>query len=151
MLKEVGFLAGQHEVLAESFTKEQNKGVISEVKRLKNARSENIKEANKITADLKMAHSKMDKAKVKFRKAYEEQERSAEAYKKANDDGSVTRNEVTKMRGTATKRSQECENAKGKYASQLVNTNDFQTRSVKCPKIIYVFSCFITLKFQVLH
>ncbi len=128
MLSEVGFMAGQHEVLSESFCKEQYKGVLVEVKKLKEARKKNMKEADKIAADMKSAFKTMDAAKEKFRKAYEEQERCAVAFKKANDDGSVTKNEVQKMRMTATKTSQACEAAKGKYASQLVKTNDFQKR-----------------------
>ncbi len=36
----------------------------------------------------------MDACKEKFRKAFEEQERAEATYKKANADGSVTRNEV---------------------------------------------------------
>ena len=36
----------------------------------------------------------MDACKEKFRKAFEEQEKAEATYKKANEDGSVTRNEV---------------------------------------------------------
>ena len=53
MLSEVGFLAGQHEVLSEAFCKERYKGVKSEVKSLKDARAKNMKEAEKIAAELK--------------------------------------------------------------------------------------------------
>ena len=36
----------------------------------------------------------MDAHKEKFRKAFDDQEKSTAAYNKANDDGNVTRNEV---------------------------------------------------------
>ena len=54
MLSEVGFLAGQHEVLSDAFCKERYKGVMGEVKSLKEARKKNIKEAEKIAAELKV-------------------------------------------------------------------------------------------------
>ena len=53
MLSEVGFLAGQHEVLSDAFCKERYKGVMGEVKSLKEARKKNMKEAEKIAAELK--------------------------------------------------------------------------------------------------
>ena len=46
MLAEVGFVAGQHEVLSENFCKEQYKGVLAETKKLKEERKKNMKEAN---------------------------------------------------------------------------------------------------------
>ena len=94
MLSEVGFQAGQHEVLAEAFCKERYKGVMSEVKSLKEARKKNMKEAEKIATELKAAYKKMDATKDKFRKAFEDQEKANAAYTKAENDGNVTKNEV---------------------------------------------------------
>jgi len=128
MLSEVGFLAGQHEVLSDAFCKERYKGVMGEVKSLKEARKKNMKEAEKIAAELKAAYKKMDAHKEKFRKAFDDQEKSTAAYNKANDDGNVTRNEVAKMSMSARKTAQACEAAKGQYASQLVKTNDSQKK-----------------------
>ena len=126
MLQEVGFLAGQHEILADSFTKEHYKSIQEQVKRLKEGRKKNIKESEKIASELKSSYKTMDSAKEKFRKAFDEQERTAVAYNRANDDGSVTKNEVSKLKLQATQKAQQCETAKTKYASQLVKTNDFQ-------------------------
>ena len=57
MLSEVGFQAGQHEVLSEAFCKERYKGVMGEVKALKEARKKNMKEAEKIAAELGITES----------------------------------------------------------------------------------------------
>jgi len=73
----------------------------------------------------------MDVAKEKFRKAYDEQEKSDQQFQRANADGSVTKNEVGKLQFAMQKSSQACEAAKGKYASQLVKTNEFQSKYYK--------------------
>jgi hypothetical protein len=60
MLKEVGFLAGQHEVLSETFCKDNYKMVQEQVKRLKENRRKTMKEAEKLTEDLKKAFKTME-------------------------------------------------------------------------------------------
>lgn len=113
MLDEVGFQANQHEVLAQSFGKEQYKSAHEAAKRLRDVRKRNMKEADRIGVDLKQSYRLMDTAKVctfsvandllinlinkqgKFRKALEEQEKAFHIYKRACDDGSIARNEVS--------------------------------------------------------
>ena len=126
MLSEVISQSNQHDRLAESFCKDQYKTLQEQVKRLKDQRKKNMKEADKIETELKKAYKTMDAAKDKFRKAYEEQEKADATYSKAENDGTVTKNEVKKLHMVATKKGQECEAAHGKYAEQLVKTNKFQ-------------------------
>lgn len=106
MLKEVGFQANQHDLLYESLSKEQYKQLLETVKRLKETRKRNMKEAEKIELDLKKAFKTMDSAKDKFRKAYDEQEKAAAVYNKAENDGQVSRNEVSRLRQAAQQRAQ---------------------------------------------
>ena len=80
MLSELGFLANQHELLSDNFCKDQYKGVHESVKRLKDTRKKNIKEAEKIAGDLKSAYKSMESSREKFRKAYDEQERTTQAF-----------------------------------------------------------------------
>jgi len=56
MLREVGFQANQHELLAENFCKDQYKSVHEAAKRLKEKKKRNVKEADKIGAELKSAY-----------------------------------------------------------------------------------------------
>ncbi len=53
MLNEVGFQANQHEILADNFSKEQYRSVHEAAKRLKEQKKRNMKEADKIGAELK--------------------------------------------------------------------------------------------------
>ena len=131
MLKEVGFQAGQHELLSEGYSKDQYKNVQENVKNLKEQRKRIMKDAEKIREELKHSYKSMESTKEKFRKAFDDQEKSQAVYNKANDDGSVTPNEVKKLQLAANKSGQLCEAAKGKYASQLVKTNEFQSKYYK--------------------
>ena len=58
----------------------------------------------------------------------DEQEKATAAYDKANLDGSVSRNELEKLRLHASTKSSHCDTLKCKYASVLVKTNDFQNK-----------------------
>ena len=67
-------------------------------------------------------------SREKFRKALDEQEKSTALYEKANLDGSVSRNELEKLRLHASTKNSHCDTIKCKYASVLVKTNDFQSK-----------------------
>ena len=76
MLKEVGFQAGQHEVIAEAFSKEIARNVSKQVKELREDRRKNKRVSEKLVNDLNSAYSEMTKSKDLFRKSFEEQERT---------------------------------------------------------------------------
>ena len=73
MLMEVGFIAGQHELMAESFQKENYKNVHDQAKKLKEVRQRNMEEHKKHLHELRKVFANMEKAKEKFRKSFEEQ------------------------------------------------------------------------------
>ena len=70
---EVGFIAGQHELLSESLHKENYKNVRDQVKKLREVRRRNMDEHKKHLAELKLVYHAMEKSKEKFRKAFEDQ------------------------------------------------------------------------------
>ena len=128
MLKEVGFQAGQHEVLAESFSKEISKGILNEAKQLREIRRKNMKESEKLVSELNSAYKAMQTSKEKFRKSYEDQEKASGAYQKADADGNVSRNEIEKLRSSAQNKTAVCDSMKHTFADQLVKTNAFRQR-----------------------
>ena len=73
MLMEVGFIAGQHELLSESLHKENYKNVRDQAKKLREVRRRNMDEHKKHLAELKQVYHAMEKSKEKFRKAFEDQ------------------------------------------------------------------------------
>ena len=128
MLKEVGFQAGQHEVLAESFSKEISKGIQEQSKQLREVRRKNMKESEKLVSELNSAYKAMQSSKEKFRKSYEDQEKASGAYNKADADGNVSRNEIEKLRSSAQNKTAVCDSMKHTFADQLVKTNAFRQR-----------------------
>ena len=82
MLAEVGYQAGQHEVLAESFSKDVYKHLHDEAKKLKESRRKNIKESDKLVNELNSAFKSMHSSKEKFRKAFDDHERAQQAFSK---------------------------------------------------------------------
>ena len=82
MLLEVGFQAGQHEILADAFSKDIAQQIFEEAKQMKKNRQTNMKQSKKISDELTVAFKTMTAAKDKFRRAYEDQVRATEAYKK---------------------------------------------------------------------
>ena len=82
MLLEVGFQAGQHEILADAFSKDIAQQIFEEAKQMKKNRQTNMKQSKKISDELTVAFKTMHAAKDKFRRAYEDQVRATEAYKK---------------------------------------------------------------------
>ena len=128
MLQEVGFQAGQHEVLAEAFSKEVYKQLLEQAKQLKEVRRKNMKESEKIINDLNSAFKSMQSSKDKFRRAFDDQEKASSAFSKANADGAVSRNEVEKLRLSHSNKTSVCDSMKHNYADQLVKTNAFRQR-----------------------
>ena len=66
MLQEVGFQAGQHEVLAETFSKDIYKQIHEQAKTLKEVRRKNMRESEKIVNDLNAAFKSMQSSKVRY-------------------------------------------------------------------------------------
>ena len=68
MLTEVGYIAGQHEVLADSFQKENYRKVRDNTKKFKEIRRLNMEKRQKNSKELKQLYSAMEKSKDKLKK-----------------------------------------------------------------------------------
>lgn len=127
MLLEVGFQAGQHEILADAFSKDIAQQIFDEAKQMKKNRQTNMKQSKKISDELTMAFKTMTAAKDKFRRAYDEQVRATEAYKKSDAEGNISRNDLNKLKESMNSKTQFSDSMKQNYASQLVKTNEIRT------------------------
>ena len=84
MLLEVGFQAGQHEILADAFSKEIAQQIYEKAKEMKETRRKNMKQSKKILDELNASFKSMTASKDKFRRAYEEQVRATQIYEKVS-------------------------------------------------------------------
>lgn len=138
MLLEVGFQAGQHEILADAFSEEIAKKIKESAKEMTAKRKSNMKQSKKIHDELQSAFRSMTASKDKFRRAYDDQVRAVDAYNKADAEGNISRNDLHKLKDSMESKIQFCDSMKQNYASQLVKTNDIRTSYYydKLPSVI---------------
>ena len=125
MLKEVGFQAGQHEVIAESYKRDISETIKDQIGQIKKARENNIRKATKCTTELRDAKRTMFQARERFRRAYDDQIKAKQNYENAEADGRISRNDVQKLKQTEHQKTATCEQVKHSYADRLVKTNEF--------------------------
>jgi len=126
VLQELGFQAGQHEILAETLCKSIPQDVQNKVKEVSKLTKSNLKDAKKISEELEKSYRYLDKGKMKYQRSFLDWEQTNNNYLKAETDGTVSRNEIAKLKSLADSRQRQCDEQKGVYASQLLKTNRFQ-------------------------
>jgi hypothetical protein len=127
-LNELGCQAGQHEVIAENLNTSIVLELASLVKQLKEDRRKQIIERARIREQLQSSFSTQNKTKDKYEKAFGASERALDLYRKADADLNLSRAEVEKHRLNSTIKSQQYDDSKAEYASQLQKTNQAQTK-----------------------
>jgi len=90
-LQELGYQAGQHEILAETCCKTIPHDIQNKVKEVSKQTKNNLKEAKEISEDLEKNYKYLDKNKIKYQRAYVDQEQARTNYEKAEADGTVSR------------------------------------------------------------
>eukprot|EP00092_Neocalanus_flemingeri_P058116 GFUD01069205.1.p1 GENE.GFUD01069205.1~~GFUD01069205.1.p1 ORF type:complete len:558 (+),score=166.38 GFUD01069205.1:488-2161(+) len=126
ILVELGYQAGQHELLADTYGKECSKGIDDRLKEVKKEMKKNKKEAETIEKSLSQSYKSLDNRKLKYQKAHTELELTSNTFKKTESDGTISRHEVDKMRAMTNKKTRESDDTKAQYAHQLIQTNKSQ-------------------------
>jgi cysteinyl-tRNA synthetase len=128
VLQELGFQAGQHEVLSEMLTIKLQQEVQMKAKEILKFTKKNLKDAKIISEDLNLMYKDVEKTKNKYKKSFLDWEDAKDNYMKAEKDGILSRKEITKLKSLSNSRNAQCEDYKGAYASQLVKTNKYQEK-----------------------
>ena len=97
-LQELGFQAGQHEIVAETLSNHLQQEVIRKSKEISKKTKNNIKEAKKISENLNRSYKDLDKCKSKYQKSYHEMEEAKSSFMKADCEGTMSRNEISKLK-----------------------------------------------------
>merc|ERR1719427_1286157 len=126
ILQELGYQAGQHELLADTYGKDCSKSIDERLKEVKKEIEKNKKEAEVIEKNLSQSYKSFDNKKSKYEKAHTDLQVTLNAFKKTESDGTISRNEVDKMRAMTNKKTRESDKAKAQYAHQLIKTNESQ-------------------------
>ncbi|XP_043647390.1 formin-binding protein 1-like isoform X6 [Drosophila teissieri] len=126
LLKEVGDLAGQREVVSESLQLQIIAGVTLLSKTLREERKKCLSEGATLQQNLTTQLSSLDRAKRNYEKAYRDSEKAVDSYKRADMDLNLSRAEVERYKNVMTAKIQQSDDAKNEYANQLQKTNNLQ-------------------------
>ncbi|KAH8418188.1 hypothetical protein KR222_000144 [Zaprionus bogoriensis] len=126
LLKEVGDLAGQREVVSETLQLQIIQGVTLLSKTLREDRKKCLNDGTMLQQTLGAQLSSLERAKRNYDKAYRDSEKAVENYKKADMDLNLSRAEVERYKNIMTSKIQQSDDAKNEYANQLQKTNNLQ-------------------------
>ena len=123
----MGYQAGQHELLAESFCKIIPGELEEKAIQVSEATQKNLKEVKRISEYRERCQLMLDKAKKKYQKSFLESNEAEKNYLKADSNSTISRNEIAKLKRTSDSLTAQCEDYRGTYASELVKTNKNQS------------------------
>ncbi|KAH8365580.1 hypothetical protein KR093_002261 [Drosophila rubida] len=126
LLKEVGDLAGQREVVSETLQVQIIQGVNLLSKTLREDRKKCLNDGTVLQQTLSAQLSSLERAKRNYDKAYRDSEKAVENHKKADMDFNLSRAEVERYKNIMTSKIQQSDDAKNEYANQLQKTNNLQ-------------------------
>ncbi|XP_026832315.1 formin-binding protein 1-like isoform X5 [Drosophila erecta] len=138
LLKEVGDLAGQREVVSESLQLQIIAGVTLLSKTLREDRKKCLSDGATLQQNLTTQLSSLDRAKRNYEKAYRDSEKAVDSYKRADMDLNLSRAEVERYKNVMTAKIQQSDDAKNEYANQLQKTNNLQQQhfSILLPAVL---------------
>lgn len=126
VLKEIGDLAGQREVVAESLQQQIIQGITLLSKTLREDRKKCLTDGTHLQQVLQSQLGSLERAKKTYEKAYKDSEKAVDNYKKADMDLNLSRAEVERYKNIMTAKIQQSDDAKNEYANQLQKTNNLQ-------------------------
>ena len=130
-LVETGYQAGQHEMLAEHLSKVIAKEVQSKSAEILQNAKDNSKHGKKEKEKLQAAYFSLEKSKLKYQKSFHDWKEAERNYQIADQDGTIARNEILKMKMFTQSKCKIYENSKAQYSDQLVKTNITQREYFK--------------------
>ncbi|GFQ67519.1 formin-binding protein 1 [Trichonephila clavata] len=126
MLNEINDIAGQHEVISETYSGQILKEISDLVKELKDERKRLFHDGQKYQSNLQNSKYLLDKFKKSYEKSFKEAEKANDTFVKIDADINLSRADVEKARVHAQQKSRTCEECKTDYANQLQKTNELQ-------------------------
>lgn len=126
VLREIGDLAGQREVIAESLQVQVVNAIQLLSKNLRDDRKKALNDGSNYQQNLALQIGALDRAKRNYEKSYRDAEKAVESFHRADADLNLSRAEVEKQRHNMAMKNQQSDDAKNEYANQLQKTNKLQ-------------------------
>ena len=127
ILEELGYQAGQHELLAETYSTDCSRIIEDHLKSVKTQTKKIKKEAEEIENKMKQVYKQLDKKKVNYAEAHSDLENLK--IPSENEEKNLSRLELDKKISVINKKTRVLDDAKAQYAHQLLHTNNAQARS----------------------
>ena len=136
ILQEVGYQAGQHELLSDCYGKDCNKMIENHVKNVKTQTKKIKKEAEEIEEKMRMSYKQLDKRKINYADAHAELEATKNSTE--TDEKNLSRLELDKKISVTNKKTRVLDDAKAQYAHQLIKTNNHQQEyfDIQLPSVL---------------
>ena len=125
-LTETGYQAGQHEVLAECLSKVLVKDIQKKSTETLKKTKDNFKHAKKEKENMDASYFSLEKIKLKYEKSFHDWKEADRNFQIADQDGTISRNEIMKMKMFTESKCKTYENCRGQYEDQLTKTNTEQ-------------------------
>ena len=127
ILEELGYQAGQHELLSETYSVDCSRIIEDHLKTVKTQTKKIKKDAEEIENKMKQVYKLLDKKKVNYAEAHSELENLK--IPSENEEKNLSRLELDKKISVFNKKTRILDDAKAQYAHQLLQTNNSQARS----------------------
>ena len=119
LLTELGYQAGQHELLSEMFTKTIPQDLKAKVKEDTKLAEKHRKEIKLLQQSVDQAQKSVEKSSLKYHKNHQDWLVAEDALQKAESDCSLSRKEVEKLRSISSEKQKQCNESKTMHARQM--------------------------------
>ena len=126
LLEEIGFLAGQHEMIDTAYGKDAFEEVKMRVREVKKEIDGNKKQFKDMEGQMNKSYQRMEGATNRYRDAHNMMETACDAFDRVSTSMDVTKNDIERAKGQMDVKTQACQNAKSEYASQMQTSNKEQ-------------------------
>ena len=126
LLEEIGFQAGQHELIESVYGKNTTNNIKTKVSEVRKSIEENKKKYNEIHKSMDKSYNQLTNGEKKYHNAHIAMETESNMYKTMEQSGEATRNAIERTRTTMDQKVQQCHEAKSTYAALVQTTNQEQ-------------------------
>ena len=123
LLRELGFQAGQHEIIEEAYGKTRQEKMKQMEREAKKEIAKCKIDTKKLEKNLNTSEQHYHQLKSRYYQAHNAMESAANNLRNSEEDTSNSRNDVEIARNIMDQKNQECQEMKQAYAAQVVKTN----------------------------
>ena len=122
-MEQLQYQANQHELVAETLGTDLAKDIDTRLVEVRKELKSSKKDARVFETNLDKSFKALEDSKSKYLRSHNDHEVAKVNLEKADSDGSLSSNDITKIKNVLLKKTRENDDFKAQYASQLGKTN----------------------------